>query len=242
MMLVRIANIALGFTRKCKKVRHVGLPQTIPQCPLKCLQSNTQMGPPAGALEIPISVPKQMIPTWPHGGLWWAHRACCNLSIRWFLSFHVFSSGLQIDWCLWIRSDRLEVKINETDIGDGDSSDDGVEFDEASSSTGKVPELGSRFWVVVVFEGTLKNSLTLLVLLVGGPWDKTWTLHRYATHLGKPQMLHSRECIQLENSGLIGMPVHGIRLRRQPVIGNGHFHACMHWSKQMLGRDVGQGG
>jgi hypothetical protein len=30
------------------------------------------------------------------------------------------------------------VKINETDIGDGDSSDDGVEFDEAHDVTGDI--------------------------------------------------------------------------------------------------------
>ena len=31
------------------------------------------------------------------------------------------------------RSPAPEVKINETDIGDGDDSEDGVEFDEASA-------------------------------------------------------------------------------------------------------------
>ena len=33
---------------------------------------------------------------------------------------------------------KSEVKINETDIGDGDSSDDGVEFDEAHDVTGDI--------------------------------------------------------------------------------------------------------
>ena len=58
----------------------------------------------------------------------------------------------------FILTDRLaEVKINETDIGDGDSSDDGVEFDEVPQKNQSWPS-----WLICV--------ITIVITIVYDTW------------------------------------------------------------------------